>query len=58
MSQICGMYKNPGCISQAPFGHHFLPIVPPLATRGTTVGCGRGRHLAARAGTFRKATGM
>ena len=34
MSQICGMLKNPGCISQAPFGHHFLPIVPPLAARG------------------------
>ena len=24
----------PGCISHAPFGHHFSPIVPPLATRG------------------------
>ena len=34
MSQICGMQKNPGFISQAPFGHHFSPIVPPLVTRG------------------------
>ena len=23
-----------GCISQSPFGHHFSPIVPPLAARG------------------------
>ena len=34
MSQVCGMWKNPRCISQAPFGHHFSPIVPPLAARG------------------------
>jgi hypothetical protein len=26
--------KEPGYISQAPFGHHFWPIVPPLAARG------------------------
>ena len=26
--------RLPGCISQAPFGHHFSPIVPPLAARG------------------------
>jgi hypothetical protein len=34
MSQICGMLKNPGYISQAPSGHHFSPIVPPLTARG------------------------
>jgi hypothetical protein len=25
MSQICGMLKNPGCISQALSGRHFRP---------------------------------
>jgi hypothetical protein len=25
MSQICGMLKNPGYISQASSGRHFLP---------------------------------
>jgi hypothetical protein len=34
MSQICGMVKNPGYISQASFGRHFSPIGPPLAARG------------------------
>jgi hypothetical protein len=34
VSLICGMKKNPGCISQAPSGHHFSSIVPPLAARG------------------------
>jgi len=34
LQKICGMWKNPECISQAPFGHHFSPIVPPLAARG------------------------
>jgi hypothetical protein len=35
----------------------FPPIVPPVAARGATAGCGRERRLAARAGTIRN-TGM
>jgi hypothetical protein len=53
MSQICGMLNNPGYISQETSGHHFSPIVPPLAARGLPRGCGRERHLAARVGTIR-----
>ena len=33
-SKIIGPISHPGCLSQAPFGHHFSPIVPPLAVRG------------------------